>query len=700
VPWPVRFFCILFVAGAGLALGLLLLAPEVGTVLHAGSAKEGGLGQLEELPQRTLVYDSQGNVQAVLHAEENRQPVALSAVPSRVYNAILDVEDDRFWTHHGVDLRSTLRALKTNVNAGGIRQGGSTITQQLVKNALLTPQRTAGRKVREAVLAVRLEDNLTKQQILERYLNTVYFGNGAYGIQAAAETYFNTDVGNLGDADAALLAGMIRNPDGYDPIRHPDAAKARRSAALDRMVANRHLTKDQADALRDAPLPTAVATPLPAPDDYFVEEVKQRLLEDPRLGDTPQERYNALFNGGLKIYTTLDPRMQADADNAVKKVLPDTHGKFTAAIATVEPGTGRVKAMVAGSDFEHAHYNLATGRGGSGRQPGSSFKPFVLLTALERGYSPYDTIDGTTPCTLKIPGFAPYKVENFEGEGGGLMSVTDATVHSVNCAYVRLGATVGLDHVVDMADRLGIPKSRLKPFPSIALGAQEVSPLEMAAAYATIADDGVYHAPTFVEKVLDRKGKLLFSGIDKGTKAVDSQYTREAIQVMRQVVQRGTGVRAGIPGRQIAGKTGTSEKFENAWFVGFTPQLATAVWMGDPAGNVPMYNVGGVRVQGGSYPARIWNAYMSKALEGTPVLTFPLPNSKLIPRGHFINDHFSTHHFTTTTKPTSSTTGSTAPGAPPPPGPSTTAPPTTAAPPPKTTTTTAKQGGGGGGGNP
>jgi 1A family penicillin-binding protein len=697
MPWPARFLAVLLIAGAGLALGIGLLAPEVRAVVTQGgkAGGEGSLVQLEELSQRTTVYARDGSVQAVLHAEENRQPVALDQVPPLLYNAILDVEDDRFWVHRGVDLRSTVRALKTNVNAGGVRQGGSTITQQLVKNALLTPERSLNRKVREAVLAVRLENKLSKKEILERYLNTVYFGNGAYGVQAAAETYFNTDVSNLDEAQAALLAGIIRNPDGYDPLRHPDAARARRNVAFDRMVANGHLTRDQADELRDAPLPDKASRPVTETDDYFTEEVKQRLLDDKRLGETPQERYNALFKGGLKIYTTLDPRMQNAADTAVRTILPNTKGKFTASLVTVEPGTGAVRAMVAGSDFANAHYNLATARGGSGRQPGSSFKPIVLLTALENHYSPNDTIDGNTPCHLKIPGFAPYDVENFEGEGGGTLSLTDATVHSVNCAYVRLGATVGLDKVVDMAGRLGINKDRLHPYPSISLGAQEVSPLEMAAAYAAIDNDGVYHAPRFVEKVVDRRGKVVFEGPDKGKVVTDKQYTREEIQVLRQVVQRGTGTRARIAGRDVAGKTGTSQNFENAWFVGFTPQLATAVWMGSPAGNVSMRNVGGIRVAGGTYPARIWNAYMTKALDGMPALSFPLPNAKQIPKGKFINDKFSAHK-----KPAARPAPVPAPGVPGPGGTDSTAVPPSTPPPTDPTPTTKPPGGGPGGGKP
>jgi penicillin-binding protein 1A len=686
---PLRYLTTVTVAGALLALGIMLLAPEVKafvTAGHGGGAED--VIQLSELDQRSLIYARDGKtLMASLHAEENRSPVTLDQVPTIVSGAILDVEDDKFYAHNGLNLKSTLRAFATNVNSGGVRQGGSTITQQLVKNALLTPEKSVSRKVKEAVLAIRLEKKLSKREILERYLNTVYFGNGAYGVQAAAETYFNESVGQLTPVQAALLAGIIRNPVGYDPLRFPDAATARRSIALSRMVVNHHLTKDDADALRDEPLPTKVFTPLPPPNDYFVEEVKQRLLDDSRLGDTPQERYNAVFKGGLTIVTTFDPGMQAAAEQKVKEVLPNTKGKFQAALISVEPGNGAVRAMVAGQNFENAHYNLATARGGGGRQPGSSFKAIVLMTALADGHSPNDTIDATSPCTLKVPGFAPYSPSNVEGEAGGFQTLTESTVHSINCAYVRLGADIGLDKVVAMADKLGI-HNRL-PYPSISLGAQEVSPLDMASAYAAIAADGVYHAPRFVEKVLDRNGKVLFQGGDKGTRAVSTQVARETSQVLRQVVQRGTGTAAAVRGRDVAGKTGTSENYENAWFVGYSANLATAVWMGDPLANVSMRNVGGIRVFGGTYPARIWSAYMTEVLKGYPDIDLPPPDAR-IPAGKAVKDRYSTVKRAPgppPTKPTSSTTsvpgalgttGSTAPSQPP------------GAPPPTTTSTSGK----------
>jgi len=637
-----RFAVTAALATSGLIVGAGLLGSALRGVVRTGNpVPDEGVAQLATLDERSLLYARDGSLMAQLHAEKNRAPVALADVPPIVSRAIVDVEDDKFWVHNGVNLSSTVRAMLANVTSGRVAQGGSTITQQLVKNSLLTPEKSVGRKMREAVLAVRLERKLTKAQILERYLNAVYFGNGAYGVQAAAETYFDEGVDRLTPAQAALLAGIIRNPVGYDPIRFPLAAKLRRDVALQRMVVEHDLTSEQADALSGEALPTRLFSPVPQPEDYFVEEVKQRLLADPRVGATPRARYNAVFRGGLRIYTTLDRRLQALAVDKVRAGLPDTNGKFQGALISVEPGNGAVRAMVGGESFADAHYNLATARGGSGRQPGSSFKPFVLMAALESGHSPNDTIDGVSPCPVKVPGFAPYSPENVEGESAGVETLVDATVHSVNCAYVRLGADIGLSRIVNVASRFGIKDRR--PYPSISLGAQEVSPLEMATAYAAIADDGMYYPPRFVERVLDRNGKLLFGGPEKGTRAVPAQIARETTDVLRQVIARGTGQAAAVAGRDVAGKTGTSENYENAWFVGYSANLATAVWMGDPLANVPMRDVGGIRVFGGTYPAHIWSAYMGGALDLYPDVSMPGPDPSLVPPGQFIVDRYSTN---------------------------------------------------------
>jgi penicillin-binding protein 1A len=307
-------------------------------------------------------------------------------------------------------------------------------------------------------------------------------------------------------------------------------------------------------------------------------------------------------------------------------------------VATVDPATGAVRAIVGGRDFDTSEVNLALGRegGGTGRQPGSSFKPFVLMAALEDGFGPTDAVDGTSPCSIKIPGYKVWEPNNYEGEGGGVMTITDATAHSVNCAYARMAEEIGLDKIANVARRMGVT-SPLDPLvPSMSLGSKEVSPLEMASAYATLAADGIHHKPHFVDRVIDRYGKQVFAERDKGDRAVSAQNARVAIQVLKSVVQRGTGTNAALGSREVFGKTGTSENHENAWFVGGTPQLVSAVWMGDPKANTPMLNVGGIRVAGGTYPARIWGAFMGAALQGQSAQKFPAPDPKLIPHGKSI----------------------------------------------------------------
>ena len=633
----VRFARALLLGGGLMAIAFLLLLPPARAVLGATGADDTPLPELGELPQRSLVYARDGTtLLAALHTEQNRSHVDLEEVPQVVVDAIIDVEDARFWKHGGIDLRATLRALLTNVSAGDVREGGSTITQQLVKNALLTPERSVDRKIKEAVLATRMEDELSKEEILERYLNTIYFGNASYGVQAAAETYFNTDVENLDTAQAALLAGLIRDPIGSDPVAHPEIAKANRDHALDRMASQGHLPPADAARLKATPIPTAISRPLPAVNDYFVEDVKQRLLDDRRLGETAQERYRAVFEGGLKIVTTLDPRMQELAKAKVEETLPQTRGEFTAALVSVESTSGAVRSLVGGPGFEQFKYNIVTQ--GLGRQPGSSFKPFVLVAALEAGYGPRDTVNGTSPCTIPMPGQEPpeWSPENYEGSAGGVMSVAQATAKSVNCAFARMGLVVGLDRVADVARRMGITTA-LPVVPSMTLGSTEVHPIDMASAYATLANDGIRHRPYFVERIENRHGKVVFEGRREGERVISQQHARMATEVLRSVVEGGTGTRAKLPRRPVAGKTGTSQEHQNAWFVGYTPQLTTAVWMGSPLGNVPMKNVGGVKVTGGSYPARIWGAYMAEALAGAPAVGFPPPDPDAIPKSRYID---------------------------------------------------------------
>ncbi|PZS22006.1 MAG: hypothetical protein DLM54_03590, partial [Acidimicrobiales bacterium] len=389
--------------GVTLALLVGLLVPAAQGLANA--TQVGGVSnplQLRRLNLPSKVFDRNGNLLAVLSDADNREPVPLSQVPHHVIQAVLDTEDNTFYLHGGIDLRSILRAAKADATSGQAVQGGSTITQQLVKNSLLTSQHSLSRKVNEAVLAYRLAHQLSKDQILDRYLNTVYFGNGAYGIEAAAKTYFGLDVNQLGTGQAALLAGLIKGPSPYDPLAHPQAALRRRNQVLDLMVANQDLSSSRAAALESVPLPTSVNNPSPQQATPFVEEVKLRLLADPRLGPTPEDRYSALYEGGLRITTGLDPAMQAQAEAAVRHQMPNSGGRFTASLVAVDPATGMVRALVSGNKASQTGYDVATGRGGGGgRSPGSAFKPIVLMAALAAGHSLYDTVDGTAPCTFQ-----------------------------------------------------------------------------------------------------------------------------------------------------------------------------------------------------------------------------------------------------------------------------------------------------------
>ncbi len=637
-----RFLTTVTAAGTVLGLAALALVP-VGGVL-GGASHTLALSQpvrLKPLDVPSKVYDSKGNLLAVLQDADYRAPVSLSQVPPTVVHTVLDAEDANFYQHGAVSVPAILRALRNNVSSSDV-QGGSTITQQLVKNAVLDSQRSINRKLHEAVLAFRLEQQMTKDQILERYLNTVYLGEGAYGIEAAAQTYFGTDVSQLNPAQAALLAGEIRNPEGDDPIRQPAAAAERRSQVLDAMVANGHLTADEATLLKATPLPTTLHLPPSQQDSPFVVDVKAALLDtsDHRfdaLGTTTSDRLHSLYKGGFTINTTLDPALQHDAEQAVAAEVPNTGGRFTAAVAAVDPATGFVRAVVPGNPGSSGNgFDVATGRGGGGRQPGSSFKAVVLAAALENGFSPNDTIDGTSPCTISLPGSPPYVANNAEA-GAGVMSLLDATANSVNCAYIRLGVDVGLPKVIDMAHRLGIPATvKLGTTPSLSLGSYEVTPLQMASVYATLAADGVHRTPSLVQGIIDSSGTAVYQANPMSTQAVSPQVARTTTQALEAVVQRGTGTAAQLSGRPVAGKTGTTDDLANAWFVGYTPHLVAAVWMGSPTGQVPMRGVGGVDVFGGTYPARVFHDFMSAALSGQPVAGFTAPDPSQIPPGHFL----------------------------------------------------------------
>ncbi|MEO1064339.1 MAG: transglycosylase domain-containing protein [Actinomycetota bacterium] len=577
--------------------------------------------------ERSKMFDSYGGVMAILRDAEDREWIPLDRMTDTVIQGILAVEDADFYDHNGVDWVATIRAASENVAAGEVTQGGSTLTQQLVKLRFVGSDQTLERKIREAMLAMDLEEQYSKDVILEHYLNTIYFGNSAYGVQAAAEIYFGKNAAELDLGDVALLAGFIRSPGVYtfsDP--DIDFARERRSRSLERMVEIGLLSEDEAAEIEERPIPTFTRSPTEDfAIDYFAEEVKRRLLEMPELGATREARRQAVFQGGLRIFTTFDPELDQYAQDAVADVFPDRRelDPFTVALASIDPSTGAVRAMLGGTDFTEEQFNLATqGR----RQPGSSFKTYVLAAALEQGAEPADVINGSGPCRFDVgPGTPEYQVQNFGNGRGGVGSLASQTQRSSNCAFVRLGLFVGLEEVVaTTTEMVGLDEGRLLPYPSMSLGAQELTPLEQAIGYAVLANDGMRMEPFLITRIEDRDGRTLFEHVPTGRQVISEETARAVTEILAGNVRGGTGRNAILAsGQPSAGKTGTAQNFEDAWFAGYTPQLATAVWMGHPEEKVPMRGVAGRgSVTGGSFPAQVWNGFMSRALTGEPIVEF------------------------------------------------------------------------------
>jgi penicillin-binding protein 1A len=573
-----------------------------------------GLG---DKPLTTIVYAADGTVIAEWHAGENRTLVEYRDLPQHVIDSVVAIEDERFWLHPGLDLQAVARALAANLDAGSVVQGGSTITQQYLKNVLLTTEVSVDRKVEEAVLALRLEEGLEKQQILERYLNTVYFGAGAYGVGTAAATYFGKTVEELTLAEAALLAGLIQAPSTTDPYRDLEAATHRRNVVLDKLAELRWAEADELRAARDEPvllLPAENRGRVQYP--YFVAEVQRRLLRDPALGATDEERYAMLFGGGLRIHTTLDIAAQVSAERAVASVL-GSDGPYGAMVA-IDPRSGYVLALVGGRDFYNvadpvAKFNLATqGR----RQPGSAFKPFVLAAALERGASLDDVYEAGRMVTIPTDS-GDWTVENYNAATFPALTLGEATVFSVNVVYARLVHEIGAKAVADLAEAAGITED-LDPFHSIALGGQEVSLFDLTSAYTTFAGGGVHVEPIFVTSIDDSEGVNIYEVVPAISQVVEREIADEVTAALSEVVRRGTGQQARI-GRPVAGKTGTSQEHVDAWFVGYTGELVAGVWVGFPEGATQMqYPHTPFSITGGTWPATIWSRFAAEALTGVP----------------------------------------------------------------------------------
>jgi membrane peptidoglycan carboxypeptidase len=645
------FVGMVLLAGAVLAGAAAITGPQLAAIATSGEGdpKPIDVDAVDDFAVRSEVLAADGSLLATLHGVENRLPVPLEQVPDAVVESILAIEDAEFYLHRGVNARSIARALVENVSAGGVRQGGSTITQQLVKNTLLNNETTLERKIEEAVLSMRLEEQMSKDEILETYLNTVYFGSGAYGVQAAAETYWGRNVQDLGWAEGAMLAALIANPISYDPTLYPQRALQQRQIALERLVSLDVITRDMAALFGLVPLPTARCTgnpygrpeecgevDTPPIDNYFVEKVKNDLLnlDDERyafLGATKAEREAAVFGGGLTIHTTLDPAAQFAAEIAHAEETPPNDLGVTSAIVAMDPADGAVRALVGGPKFGENKFDMATqGR----RQVGSTFKTFLVLEALEQGAIPDDLVSGTL--SMIDPGSrTPYGPA---GVGGTLRSVTTA---SSNGAFVRLNQVLGPQNVTAMAAKVGIAVPDLPArSPSLPLGSADITPLDMATAYSTIPNGGMYNDAYFVSRVEDRNGNVVYEHESAPTRAFSEQTACLATEILAANVQGGTGTNARLPGQQAAGKTGTSEGPYDVWFVGFTPYLTTAVWMGNPdeGGSAQddqgrltrtpsLAKMPGRQAWGSTYPAAIWQRFNELYHEDRSPRSFPTCDS-------------------------------------------------------------------------
>ncbi len=649
----VNFVLIAVLGAVALATSVALLVPATLSLEAAVTPLRSIDVRLKAQPQRSYVFDRNGDLMTTLY-DQDRAPVRLAAVPQQLIDAVLAIEDRRFFEHNGVDINGTIRALTRNVDSGQIEQGASTITEQLIKNTLTKGQpRDFKTKAKEAVLAMRLEGELTKNQILENYLNLVSYGNNAFGIEVAAERYFNKTMYQLTLPESALLAGIVQAPSALNPIEHPTSAARRRGQVLTAMVETNKITTEQAAAANAAPLPIRLFYPEPSHRDYYIDALLSQLSQpnpdqpsNPAnvLGTTRAEAKRLLYRGGLRIYTNFDPAMQYAANLSIATIVPDNQTQFTAALVSIDNHNGAVRAVAFGRGYDASQFNPAVD--GLGRQPGSAFKTITLAAALSNGYSPDDRVSGSSLSWKLGPGEGSDSYYNLSGDcHGGTNTLEHAIAVSDNCAFVRTSLSLGPGNygqdgarkVIDMAAKMGIDTSNFQPVVSTTLGTNGVRPIEMAQAYSVIAADGVLHPAQFVSKIVNASGKVLFENDSSGTRVLTPQVARSETQMLTKVLEYGTADGISID-RPAAGKTGTTDNHQDAWFIGYTPQITTAVWMGDPNAETPMTNVGGISVWGASYPAEIWASYMKAALANAPVKEFVEPNEELWPRSAYIDD--------------------------------------------------------------
>ena len=669
-----KFLGVSVLSGAVLA-GIAL--PAVGAL---GLAAKGTVKGFDEIPanlktpplsQRTTILDSQGGQIATVYSRD-RTVVPLKDISPYMQKAIVAIEDSRFYEHGAIDLKGVLRALNRNAQSGGVSQGASTLTQQYVKNVFVeeagddpdkvaqATQQTLGRKIQELKFAIQVEEELGKKKILENYLNITFFGQQAYGIEAASHRYFSKSAKDLKLEEAAMLAGIVQSPSRYDPVNDAQEAIKRRNTVLQRMADVRDVTQADADKAKAAPIKLKVSKPkngcitAASGAGFFCDYVREVFLSDPVFGKTKEDRAKVWNRGGLTIKTTLDPQAQKSAQKSIKEHVYQTDDVATA-MTMVQPGSGKILAMGQsrpygfGKTETQINYSVNQGMGGSnyGFPVGSTFKPFVASAAIEQGKPPTQMYPA--PYEMPYPSqvatcsgkpwvnLGDQRLENENESEVGPYALKDAMAKSVNTYFVQMIADIGLCPVMEMTQRLGVVQGNGKKLPeepsALTLGSTGISPLTMANAYATFANRGTYCTPTAIESIRTADGKNLEVPQSTCTKAMSERTADTINTLLRGVIDSGTGQQAGLQSRDNAGKTGTTDGRKNAWFVGYTPNLSGAVWVGSPTQQVKMEKIyiGGKyedKVFGGQVPGPIWRDAMNGALEGKEAPPF---NSVVIP---------------------------------------------------------------------
>jgi penicillin-binding protein 1A len=597
------------IAGLSLVAYILSVAAEAPDIDTLKPVDKGSVSQ---------VYAADGRRLGFIESTDLRTPIPDRMIPKVAKRATVAIEDQRFYQHGGVDPEGILRAAIRNIGSGKTLQGGSTITQQLVRNLYISQERTFARKIKEAKLAEELEQKHSKRWIIDKYLNSVSYGTvggqSAVGLQAASRLFFDKSAKQLTLDEAALLAGLPQAPSRYNPFTEPRLAKARRNDVLHEMIKQKLVTPQAGVRAMQKRLGVRENSYYTAKrENYFFDFVKEELID--RYGA------NTVRKGGLKVYTTVDLDLQKEARNAIAGQLNEP-GDPASAIVTIDPQTGYIRAMASSGKYGKNKFNYAAQ---GHRQPGSTAKVWVLMTALRRGVDPQSTTYNSHPLDLTTP-FGPWKVQTYSHSYGGSMNLVEATLQSDNTVYAQLDLDLGPKEVRKTAYDLGI-KTHLSGFPAEGLGGLKsgVSPLEQTNAFATIAAGGIRHRPIAIRKVVFPDGKVDDLGRPRGLREFKDGTTYEATKILQKNIQSGTGTAANI-GCPAAGKTGTTDEFSDAWFVGFTPRLATGVWVGYPNQRVSMTSVHGISVAGGTFPARIWHDYMQTA-KGSYCGDFPKPKA-------------------------------------------------------------------------